>query len=45
MSRSAATVDESRADGRQHVDVRLHAPLQGEWFRYAAHFTYRYKPL
>jgi len=36
------TVDESWADGRQHVDVRLRSPLVGEWFRYAGSFTYAY---
>lgn len=27
--------------GRQHVDVRLHSPLIGEWFRYSGGFEYR----
>lgn len=39
---ATVTVDESWADGRQHVDVRLHTPLLGDWFRYAGHFTYGY---
>ncbi|MBH0130172.1 DUF4166 domain-containing protein [Salinibacterium sp. NK8237] len=40
---ATVTVDESWADGRQHVDVRLHTPLLGDWFRYAGHFTYGYE--
>jgi hypothetical protein len=37
-------VDESWADGKQHVDVRLRSPLLGEWFRYAGSFTYHHEP-
>ncbi|WP_307784360.1 DUF4166 domain-containing protein [Salinibacterium sp. SWN139] len=40
---ATVTVDESWADGRQHVDVRLTTPLLGDWFRYAGHFTYGYQ--
>ncbi|HEX4401857.1 MAG TPA: DUF4166 domain-containing protein [Galbitalea sp.] len=40
---ATVTVDESWADGRQHVDVRLRAPILGEWFRYAGSFTYRHE--
>lgn len=40
---ATVTVDESWADGCQHVDVRLHTPLLGDWFRYAGHFTYGYE--
>jgi hypothetical protein len=39
---TTVTVDESWADGSQHVDVRLRSPLLGEWFRYAGSFTYTY---
>lgn len=39
---ASVTVDESWADGLQHVDVRLRSPLLGEWFRYAGSFTYEY---
>jgi hypothetical protein len=37
------TVTESTNDGRQHVDVRLHSPLIGDWFRYAGSFSYQYE--
>jgi hypothetical protein len=37
------TVSESWRDGRQHVDVRLHSPMLGEWFRYAGSFSYQYQ--
>jgi Domain of unknown function (DUF4166) len=40
---ATVTVDESWSDGRQHVDVRLHSPLLGEWFRYSGSFTYHYE--
>lgn len=40
---ATVTVDESWADGRQHVDVRLRSPLLGEWFRYAGSFTYHHE--
>ncbi|WP_229733426.1 DUF4166 domain-containing protein [Conyzicola nivalis] len=36
---------ESRADGRQRVDVRMRHPLFGEIFRYAGTFSYAYEPL
>ena len=36
------TVTESTDDGKQHVDVRLHSPLIGDWFRYSGSFSYRY---
>ncbi|CAO1653916.1 DUF4166 domain-containing protein [Salinibacterium sp. NYA9b] len=39
---ATVTVDESWADGRQHVDVRLHTPLLGDWFRYVGYFAYGY---
>jgi hypothetical protein len=39
---ATVTIDESRADGRQHVDVRLMSPLLGTWLRYAGAFDYRY---
>jgi hypothetical protein len=39
---ATVTVDESWSEARQHVDVRLHSPLIGKWFRYAGHFTYGY---
>jgi hypothetical protein len=34
------TLAESAAGGRQHVDVRMTAPVLGEVFRYAGTFTY-----
>lgn len=40
---ATVTVDESWADGFQHVDVRLRSPLLGEWFRYSGSFTYGYE--
>ncbi|WP_246837263.1 DUF4166 domain-containing protein [Salinibacterium sp. UTAS2018] len=40
---ATVTVDESWADGQQHVDVRLATPLLGDWFRYSGHFTYGYQ--
>ena len=42
ISLASVTVDESWANGLQHVDVRLRSPLLGEWFRYAGSFTYMY---
>jgi Domain of unknown function (DUF4166) len=36
------TVTESTADDKQHVDVRLHSPLIGDWFRYSGSFSYQY---
>jgi hypothetical protein len=36
---------ESRADGRQRVDVRMRHPLFGEIFRYAGTFDYAYESL
>jgi hypothetical protein len=41
---ASVTVAESWGDGKQHVDVRLKAPLLGEWFRYAGSFTYALEP-
>ena len=38
---AGVTVDESWDGDKQHVDVRLHAPILGEWFRYAGSFTYQ----
>ncbi|WP_411698665.1 DUF4166 domain-containing protein [Conyzicola sp.] len=38
-------LNESRADGRQRVDVRMRHPLVGEIFRYAGTFTYAHEPL
>jgi hypothetical protein len=40
---ATVTVSESWRDGRQHVDVRLHSPMLGEWFRYAGSFSYQYQ--
>jgi hypothetical protein len=40
---ATVTVSESWQDGRQHVDVRLHSPMLGEWFRYAGSFSYQYR--
>jgi hypothetical protein len=40
---ATVTVAESWAGENQHVDVRLHSPLLGDWFRYAGVFTYTYK--
>jgi hypothetical protein len=40
---ATVTVSESWADERQHVDVRLHTPLLGDWFRYAGSFSYDYQ--
>jgi hypothetical protein len=40
---ATVTVDESWAEGRQHVDVRLRSPVLGEWFRYSGSFSYRYE--
>jgi len=40
---ATVTVAESWVDGRQHVDVRLHSPVLGEWFRYAGSFSYRHE--
>lgn len=36
------SVTESTSEGVQHVDVRLHSPLIGDWFRYSGTFTYQY---
>ena len=38
------TLAETAAGGRQHVDVRMTAPLLGEVFRYAGSFTYELAP-
>jgi hypothetical protein len=35
------TLTETALEGRQHVDVRMTAPVLGEVFRYAGSFTYR----
>jgi len=35
------TLAESVVGGRQHVDVRMTAPVLGEVFRYVGSFTYR----
>jgi hypothetical protein len=40
---ATVTVSESWAGEHQHVDVRLHTPLLGNWFRYAGSFSYEYR--
>jgi hypothetical protein len=40
---ATVTVSESWGGDHQHVDVRLHTPLLGDWFRYAGSFTYNYE--
>lgn len=36
--------EEARADGTQHVDVRMHAPLLGDIYGYSGAFTYHLAP-
>ena len=38
------TLAETAGEGRQHVDVRMTAPVLGEVFRYAGTFTYALAP-
>ena len=40
---ATVAVSESWAGEHQHVDVRLHTPLLGDWFRYAGSFSYEYR--
>ncbi|MDN3496876.1 DUF4166 domain-containing protein [Planococcus sp. APC 4015] len=41
---ATVTVDERATNAGQHVDVRLRAPVIGEFFRYSGTFSYEYAP-